>query len=520
MSLRRLQPAERRNSQEEQDTDTVSAPWGSKSDWLKRKVLTGLTAVSLAAGVPKPIHASGHIDDEVPIVVASLSVRDSEVKKQMPESPGRTVVVVAVAGAVGASGVVLMRAAGSEGNSSVALGVLQAAVPPQAENATTLLKDMQPLLSAWEQALVAVDEAEVALERADPAKSESALTSLWYTIDPLKTREKTVQPLEEALNASMAARDMAALGLTRFLAAIKSDDIKNECQAEKTKVDRKVAARKKARMEAEAARRAAEAAREAADKARREKERAEQREKERAEAAVRKAEAERLRMEEEIGSQKAAEDRVRRALLADLDRKAQELIKDRQQSGAPTLKLDALLAAKKEGAQAPPPPPPPVLEQAAQAPPRSRSAPPQKPAAPERVAVDFDPLGEGSKLLSTLGISAGKAAARAADEASRLAKRKNAASGGGGGGGELSAPAEARMDALTRGSKYLSAFSMPWSSKPAEGDEPDAPVPQISRRLGSFRAAGKAGAPGAAGPSARGAPKERPGTTRKPPPRP
>ena len=67
------------------------------------------------------------------------------------------------------------------------------AVSLQAENATTLLKDMQPLLAAWEQALVALDEAELALERADPAKSESALASLWYTIDLLKTREKTVQ---------------------------------------------------------------------------------------------------------------------------------------------------------------------------------------------------------------------------------------------------------------------------------------------------------------------------------------
>lgn len=200
MGLRRAQTAERRSSQEEQegrktkgDADTVCAPSGFELDWLKRKVLAGLTVVSLAAGAPKPIDASGKTDAGMPIVVASNSVRDSEVKKHVPGSQGRTVVVAGAAGVLGASALVLMRTAGSEGNSSVALGVVQAAVSPQAENATTLLKDMQPLLAAWEQALVALDEAELALERADPAKSESALASLWYTIDLLKTREKTVQ---------------------------------------------------------------------------------------------------------------------------------------------------------------------------------------------------------------------------------------------------------------------------------------------------------------------------------------
>ena len=542
---------------------------------FKHRVLTGITAVSLAAGVPKMAQAGS---SGVMTALAADASPDAKVQEQTKPPAGKGNLVVAAAagaGVLGTSGLVLMRFAVSNSNASVSLAAVGEMLQPRVENATVIVAEMKPLLDAWEKALVAVDDAQVALEKEDPARSGSGLLSLWYAVDPLNTRSKALLPLQAALNASLQLRDQEEERLTAFMAKVKSDDIRKDCQGEKSKVVSKVEARNKA---LEAARLAAEEARIAAEKARRRKEREEQREKERAEAAVRRAEAERQRKEEETMSEKAAEDRVRRAVMADLERKADSLIKDKKMAGTQTLKLDALLAAKKQNqdeskqqseadeknvgqsagddtrqrlgsagkiglrpdtaltgaepaareTQAEPAAAP--ADSCVAPPPPSKTLAPARDTrdAPKRVAVEFDPYGEGSKLLKTVdfdpvgeGLKLLKTLGIQGNQEAPPPPPSPRAGGQDSTGGQ-----EGGVDALTKGlsqgSKYLSAFSMPWSPKPAKEEEANdtSGQPEIPRRLGSFRAAGelaRAPPPPPPPPGQAARPrKERPGVIRKP----
>ena len=55
------------------------------------------------------------------------------------------------------------------------------------------------MLKEWEKALESAQAAQLKLASLDPAKNSSGLVSIWYTFDPLKTRDTTIAPLQALL---------------------------------------------------------------------------------------------------------------------------------------------------------------------------------------------------------------------------------------------------------------------------------------------------------------------------------
>ncbi len=64
------------------------------------------------------------------------------------------------------------------------------------------------MLEEWEKTLESAQAAQLRLASLDPAKNSSGLVSLWYTFDPLKTRDATIAPLQVLLAGARARARM------------------------------------------------------------------------------------------------------------------------------------------------------------------------------------------------------------------------------------------------------------------------------------------------------------------------
>jgi len=244
---------------------------------------------------------------------------------------------------------------------------------------------MQPMLKEWEKALESAQAAQLKLASLDPAKNSSGLVSIWYTFDPLKTRDTTIAPLQDQVALTEQAVNATNQALTEYIGKVKSNAIQQQCKDLMRTVQQRRTEAEKAR-EAEVT--AQKAAKEAAEKAAKAEARAKEEAEARARAAVRKTQAQQERQEEERNAQLAAEDRARKELLASLEAKARDIVQKNKREGTQTLMLDAMLAAKKLQSASPSAPAPPG--------PGTPAPAPKKPAAVE----GFDALGDGSKYVS------------------------------------------------------------------------------------------------------------------------
>jgi hypothetical protein len=245
--------------------------------------------------------------------------------------------IVVTGGFAGAVGVFLLRSRTTSSKAQQKPKV--AAEKPAAEDAAAVLAGMKPSLAKWEKAQVDVDEAKAALEEQDPATTSTGLTSLFYQIDPFNQRKEALLPLQAKLNATEDALAAALAKVDAYIAAVKTEEVRKQCEAAKGEVQQRQAAR-------QAERQAAEARKVAEEEERVARERAEREAKERAEILTRKQAAEKRRVEEEASASREAQERVRRDVMAKLQSRAEDIVNKNRQQGTMTLKLDALLAAK------------------------------------------------------------------------------------------------------------------------------------------------------------------------------
>jgi len=209
------------------------------------------------------------------------------------------------------------------------------------ENMTSVLAEMEALVSGWREAEEASTEAQRDLVLKDPAYKASPMLSVWLSIDPFDARRSALLPLQATVDTTRNALVFADSKMTEYIRSIKSVGLQQECQALKGSAVARVAA-KAAACEAKAALllAAEEKSKAVALEARRQATQARE--------ATQAAQRLKRREEEESAARDSTLIRLRREGRLVLEARAQSLIsQDLKLKGTMTLRLDALVAANK-----------------------------------------------------------------------------------------------------------------------------------------------------------------------------